>query len=52
VEIPWSDSKDAESPLKLLWKHSDAILCCSLKVSATMYLALMFSLLSRYLSVI
>jgi homeobox-leucine zipper protein len=32
-EIRWSDTEEANSPLKLLWNHSDAILCCSLKVS-------------------
>lgn len=31
-EIRWSDTEEADSPLKLLWNHSDAILCCSLKV--------------------
>ncbi|KAL6623427.1 hypothetical protein ACP70R_033306 [Stipagrostis hirtigluma subsp. patula] len=31
AEIRWSDSGGADSPLTLLWKHSDAILCCSLK---------------------
>ncbi|XP_062204308.1 homeobox-leucine zipper protein HOX33 isoform X2 [Phragmites australis] len=31
AEIRWSDTEDADSPLMLLWKHSDAILCCSLK---------------------
>ncbi|XP_047047991.1 homeobox-leucine zipper protein HOX33-like [Lolium rigidum] len=30
-EIRWSDTEEADSPLKLLWNHSDAILCCSLK---------------------
>uniref|UniRef100_A0ACD5XLQ3 Uncharacterized protein n=1 Tax=Avena sativa TaxID=4498 RepID=A0ACD5XLQ3_AVESA len=30
-EIRWSDTEQADSPLKLLWNHSDAILCCSLK---------------------
>ncbi|XP_052138694.1 homeobox-leucine zipper protein HOX33 [Oryza glaberrima] len=31
ADIRWSDTEDADSPLALLWKHSDAILCCSLK---------------------
>ncbi|KAL6643772.1 hypothetical protein ACP70R_018538 [Stipagrostis hirtigluma subsp. patula] len=31
AEIRWSDSGGVDSPLTLLWKHSDAILCCSLK---------------------
>ncbi|KAL6847212.1 hypothetical protein ACP4OV_023065 [Aristida adscensionis] len=31
AEIRWSDTEGADSPLTLLWKHSDAILCCSLK---------------------
>ncbi|KAG8049249.1 hypothetical protein GUJ93_ZPchr0009g114 [Zizania palustris] len=35
-DIHWSDAEDADSPLSLLWKHSDAILCCSLK-SAPMF---------------
>jgi homeobox-leucine zipper protein len=34
ADIRWSDTEDADSPLALLWKHSDAILCCSLKVSS------------------
>lgn len=33
TEIRWSDTEDAAgSPLTVFWKHSDAILCCSLKV--------------------
>ncbi|KAG8092904.1 hypothetical protein GUJ93_ZPchr0012g21079 [Zizania palustris] len=30
-DIRWSDTENADSPLALLWKHNDAILCCSLK---------------------
>ncbi|KAL5224540.1 hypothetical protein ABZP36_011179 [Zizania latifolia] len=30
-DIRWSDTEDANSPLAFLWKHNDAILCCSLK---------------------
>ncbi|KAG2630722.1 hypothetical protein PVAP13_3KG537000 [Panicum virgatum] len=31
MEIRWSDTEGAENPLMPFWKHSDAILCCSLK---------------------
>ncbi|XP_039143110.1 homeobox-leucine zipper protein ATHB-15-like [Dioscorea cayenensis subsp. rotundata] len=31
VELFKSTNEDCESPLKTLWHHSDAILCCSLK---------------------
>ncbi|GJN35492.1 hypothetical protein PR202_gb24275 [Eleusine coracana subsp. coracana] len=39
AEIRWSDNKDVESPLKLFWNHSDAILCCSLKASPMLVFA-------------
>ncbi|TVU49090.1 hypothetical protein EJB05_00381, partial [Eragrostis curvula] len=39
ADICWSDTEDVESPLKLLWKHSDAILCCSLKASPMLMFA-------------
>ncbi|GJM95154.1 hypothetical protein PR202_ga11862 [Eleusine coracana subsp. coracana] len=39
AEISWSDNKDVESPLKLFWNHSDAILCCSLKASPMLVFA-------------
>ncbi|RLM98162.1 homeobox-leucine zipper protein HOX33-like [Panicum miliaceum] len=31
TEIRWSDTEGADNPLMPFWKHSDAILCCSLK---------------------
>ncbi|XP_073005996.1 homeobox-leucine zipper protein HOX32 isoform X3 [Typha latifolia] len=33
VELLQADSESADSLLKLLWHHSDAIMCCSLKAS-------------------
>uniref|UniRef100_A0A0A9C9F7 MEKHLA domain-containing protein n=1 Tax=Arundo donax TaxID=35708 RepID=A0A0A9C9F7_ARUDO len=39
AEIRWSDTEDADSPLTLLWKHSDAILCCSLKAAPMLMFA-------------
>ncbi|XP_062203020.1 homeobox-leucine zipper protein HOX33-like isoform X2 [Phragmites australis] len=39
AEIRWSDTEDVDSPLTLLWKHSDAILCCSLKAAPMLMFA-------------
>ncbi|NP_001146215.1 putative homeobox/lipid-binding domain family protein [Zea mays] len=40
TEIRWSDTEDAAgSPLTLFWKHSDAIICCSLKPAFTLKFA-------------
>ena len=33
VELFPTDSQDGDPLLKLLWQHSDAIMCCSLKAS-------------------
>ncbi|KAJ6844747.1 homeobox-leucine zipper protein HOX32-like [Iris pallida] len=33
VELLQDDSQESDSLLKLLWQHSDAIMCCSLKAS-------------------
>ncbi|KAG2622130.1 hypothetical protein PVAP13_3NG283000 [Panicum virgatum] len=39
MEIRWSDTEGAENPLMPFWKHSDAILCCSLKPPFTLKFA-------------
>ncbi|XP_066383305.1 homeobox-leucine zipper protein HOX33-like [Miscanthus floridulus] len=39
AEIRWSDTEGADSPLMPFWKHSDAILCCSLKPAFTLKFA-------------
>ncbi|CAD6266915.1 unnamed protein product [Miscanthus lutarioriparius] len=39
TEIRWSDTEGADSPLMPFWKHSDAILCCSLKPAFTLKFA-------------
>lgn len=41
VELFPTDAQTKESCLKSLWHHSDAIMCCALKASDTVFLYLL-----------
>jgi hypothetical protein len=50
VELLKSNGEGSESILKTLWHHSDAIMCCSLKVCmTTIYPAFHLPLMIEYL---